>query len=92
MSKFIEDNLNLLFISKEDAEHVAKLIETHMGPWNKDKQEIEILPKPTTVEELLVHLCDYIASRNFLNVSFENNEIVDSANRNTKEEPKKLIK
>lgn len=93
MSDFIKINLELLFISKEDAEHVSRLIETHMGPWTKDKQGNEILPKPTTNEELLVHLCDYIASRNFLNISFENNEIVDSVNRNTKDELiKKLIK
>jgi hypothetical protein len=39
------------------------------------------MPVPKTREELLVHLCDYIASRNFLDVYFENNEICDSANR-----------
>ena len=52
-----------------------------MGPWNKDKEGNVIMPVPKTNEELLIHLCDYIASRNFLNVSFENNEIVDSVNR-----------
>ena len=52
-----------------------------MGPWNKDKEGNEIMPVPKTREELLVHLCDYIASRNFLNVAFENNEITDSASR-----------
>ena len=81
MSDFIKNNLELLYISKEDVEHVSRLIETHMGPWTKDKQGNEILPKPTTNKELLVHLCDYIASRNFLNVYFENNEIKDSVNR-----------
>ena len=45
----------------------------------------EIMPVPKTREELLVHLCDYIASRNFLNVAFKDNEIVDSVDR-----PKKL--
>ena len=93
MANFINDNLDSLFISKEDAEHVSRLISTHMGPWTKDKEGNEILPKPVTNEELLVHLCDYIASRNFLNVSFENNEIIDSVNRNTKDEPiRKLTK
>ena len=47
----------------------------------KDKAGNEILESPKTREELLVHLCDYIASRNFLNVSFENNEITDSVKR-----------
>ena len=70
-----------LFISEEDCELVSRLILTHMGPWNKDRAGNVIMPVPQTREELLIHLCDYIASRNFLNVAFEDNEIVDSVNR-----------
>ncbi len=81
MSKFILDNKDKLLISDEDTKFVSGLIITHMGPWNKDKTGNIIMPVPKTREELLVHLCDYIASRNFLNVSFENNEISDSVNR-----------
>jgi hypothetical protein len=39
------------------------------------------MPTPKTKEEVIVHLCDYIASRNFLNVYFENNEIADTVDR-----------
>jgi len=81
MSKFIIDNKDKLLISEDDAKFVSSLIITHMGPWNKDKAGNVIMPVPETREELLVHLCDYIASRNFLNVYFENNEISDSVNR-----------
>ena len=84
MSNFIKDNRDKLLISEEDASFVSSLIISHMGPWNKDKNGKEIMPVPKTREELLVHLCDYIASRNFLNVSFEDNEIVDSASREKK--------
>ena len=82
MSDFIIDNKDKLLIDSDDAKFVADLIVTHMGPWNKDKDGNVIMPKPITNEELLVHLCDYIASRNFLNVSFDNNEICDSVSRN----------
>jgi len=93
MANFIEDNQDKLLLKKEDINFVTRLISTHMGPWNKDREGNEVLPKPTAKEELLVHLCDYIASRNFLNVYFENNEICDSVKRDTKEEHvKKLIK
>lgn len=81
MADFIKENLNLLFISEEDVEYVSRIISSHMGPWTKDREGNEVLPKPKNKEELLVHLCDYIASRNFLNVYFENNEICDSVNR-----------
>lgn len=81
MSKFILDNKDKLSISEEDAKFVSSLIITHMGPWNEDKAGNVIMPVPKTREELLVHLCDYMASRNFLNVYFENNEICDSVDR-----------
>ena len=81
MSNFILENKDKLFINEEDAKFVARLVITHMGPWNKDKAGNVIMPVPKTKEELLVHLCDYIASRNFLSVHFVNNEICDSVDR-----------
>ena len=81
MSDFILNNKENLLISENDSKFVSDLIRSHMGPWNKDKEGNVIMPVPKTNEELLIHLCDYIASRNFLNVAFENNEIMDSVNR-----------
>lgn len=81
MSDFILNNKDKLLISEKDSKFVSDLIRSHMGPWNKDKQGNVIMPAPKTREEIIIHLCDYIASRNFLNVSFENNEIVDSVDR-----------
>ncbi len=81
MSNFVLDNKKNLSISSEDAEFVANLILKHMGPWNTDKAGNVVYPVPKTREELLVHLCDYIASRNFLNVCFKNNEIADSIDK-----------
>lgn len=51
-----------------------------MGPWNIDRFG-NSLPVPEKEDEKFVHLCDYLASRNFLNVSFDENEIIDSARR-----------
>ena len=82
MSDFILNNKDKLLISENDSKFVSDLIRSHMGPWNKDREGNVIMPVPKTNEELLIHLCDYIASRNFLSVTFENNEIVDSVNRN----------
>jgi len=82
MSDFILNNEDKLLISENDSKFVSDLIRSHMGPWNKDKQGNVIMPVPKTREETLIHLCDYIASRNFLNVCFENNEIADSVDRN----------
>lgn len=46
-------------------------IESHMGEWNTDRSGNEIMPKPVTKLEKFVHLCDYLASRKFLEVKFD---------------------
>ncbi len=81
MRDFILDSIKNLPMPEKDAEDVARMIASHMGPWNKDKGGYEVLPVPKENDELFVHLCDYIASRNFLNVYFEDNEVIDSAKR-----------
>ena len=51
---------------------ICECIETHMGEWNIDyKTKKAILPKPTTSMEKFVHMCDYLASRKFLEVNFD---------------------
>ena len=81
MHDFIIKNKDKLLISEKDAQFVASLILCHMGPWNTDKEGKEIMPVPKTREEIIVHTCDYFASRNFLNVHFIDNEIADSVER-----------
>ena len=41
-----------------------------MGEWNKSKSGKEILPKPETLAQQLVHLADLLASRKDLEVHF----------------------
>jgi hypothetical protein len=51
---------------------ICDCIATHMGEWNKDyKTGEEILDKPETNMQKFVHMCDYLASRKFLEVNFE---------------------
>lgn len=49
---------------------VVPLIESHMGQWNTAKYSTIILPKPVTKLQKIVHLCDYLASRKYLEVIF----------------------
>lgn len=75
MANFIIANEKNLIINKNDALTVARLISSHMGPWNVDKKSNIVLPIPKEDDEKFVHLCDYLASRRFLDVSFKDNEI-----------------
>ena len=53
------------------------MIESHMGEWNTNSYSNVVLPLPITKHQKFVHMCDYLASRKFINVKFENNNIID---------------
>ena len=62
--------LVMTFCTKEFANNVAPLIASHMGQWNTSKYDKTVLPKPETKMQKIVHLCDYLASRKYLEVIF----------------------
>ena len=48
-----------------------------MGQWNVDYNGNEVLPKPHNKYQRFVHMCDFLASKKFLEVEFdENNNII----------------
>lgn len=55
-------------ISTEDLDIICSLIKTHMGQWTTDKLGNKILEKPSTEAQKFVHLCDYLASRKYLEI------------------------
>lgn len=61
-------------ISDEYLQLVSDGIASHMGQWNTSfKGKEEILPKPQTEIQKFIHTCDYLASRKWLPVDFEEN-------------------
>lgn len=69
---FIKENSKL---PKEDIELLTSMISSHMGVWNTDFDGNEVLPKPKDKYQRFVHMCDYLSSKKFLNVDFENIDI-----------------
>lgn len=64
--------VNNIYIGTSLCCKIVPLIKSHMGQWNTDfKTGKEILPKPLTPLQKFVHLCDYLASRKFLEIKFE---------------------
>jgi len=71
-AEFVKNSLQSNVKETEIINEIASLIETHMGQWNTDwKGGTEIMPKPQTKAQAFVHLCDYLASRKFLEFNFE---------------------
>ena len=52
---------------------IGILVRSHMGQWNEPGRwnkydDRATLPKPVNLNEFIVHLCDYLASRKYLEV------------------------
>ena len=76
MADYIMDNEEKLGLEVEEIEFLGDVIKTHMGPWTKDYNGVEVLEKPKTKYQNFVHMCDFLASRKCLLVPFnENDEI-----------------
>ena len=76
MCDFIKKNKEQLTFTDNEIDFLTNVISSHMGPFTKDYKGNEVLPKPINKYQKFVHMCDYIASRRFLNINFENNEII----------------
>ena len=75
IKNFVLEHKNELSLTDNELDLFSHAVESHMGPWNKDYDGNEILPKPKTKYENFVHMCDFLSSKKFLDVKFKNNEI-----------------
>ena len=76
-ANFVKQNKNELSWSDEDIDMISSMIESHMGEWNTNQYSSVVLPLPRNRYQKFVHMCDFLSSRKFLDVKFENNEIVE---------------
>lgn len=51
-------------IDDKAKEAIARMCERHSGEWTSSKKSKTILPEPENAMELFVHECDYLSSRN----------------------------
>lgn len=78
MANFIKEKKDEFNLSEEDANFMADVIKTHMGPWTTDYNGEEVLEKPTTKYQNFVHMCDFLASKKCILVPFDtDNQIID---------------
>lgn len=74
---YIRENSDKLTLSDSEIDFITNVISTHMGPWTSDYKGNEVLPAPSNKYQRFVHMCDFLASRKFLDIKFENNDIVE---------------
>lgn len=73
----IRANQDKLGLTENEILALTNMIESHMGPWNTNAYSDTVLPVPSNKYQRFVHMCDFLASRKFLDIKFENNDIVD---------------
>ena len=76
VSKLIMEHSKELKMDIDDLRLLCRMIESHMGKWNTNKYSKVVLPLPNDKYERFVHMCDYLASRSYLNVKFDKIDIV----------------
>ena len=74
MGQMIMDNEENMELEMEEIEFLDDVIKTHMGPWTTDYNGVEVLERPKTKYQNFVHMCDFLASRKFLEVPFDKND------------------
>lgn len=78
IANYIKENKEKLTLTDSEIDFLCNVIESHMGQWNTNYQGEEILPVPINKYQKFVHMCDYLASRKFLDVKFnEKDEIIN---------------
>lgn len=75
---FIKENKEKLELNDKEIEFLCHVISSHMGPWNTNSYSNVVLPKPSSTHQRFVHMCDFLASKKFLDVKFdEKGDIAD---------------
>ena len=70
-SKLILDNKNNISLNDEEISLLIRMINAHMGEWNTSTYSEISLPKPSDKYEKIVHLCDLLSSKKFLDIKFD---------------------
>ena len=76
--EYIKTNKDKLKFTDSEIELICSMISSHMGEWNTSKYSNVVLPLPINKYQKFVHMADFLASRKFLDVEFEDDDIVIS--------------
>ena len=73
----IKENQDKTEFTDKEINFITHVISSHMGPWNTNSYSDVILPKPESKFQRFVHMCDYLASRKFLDFKFDNDNNIE---------------
>lgn len=71
---YIKENKDKTKFTDKEIQFICHVVSSHMGPWNINNYSNVVLPKPESKFQRFVHMCDYLASRKFLDVKFDKDD------------------
>lgn len=77
VANFLRDNKDKFTFTDSELNYICDSIRTHMGEFNTDYKGNVVLPLPVSKNQRFVHMCDFLASKKFLDIKFNDNEIVE---------------
>lgn len=77
IGEYIKENSSKLSLNNEEIDFISNVIASHMGEWNTNPYSNITLPLPKDKYQRFVHMCDFLASRKFLDIKFDNDNIED---------------
>ncbi len=77
IANFIKENKDKTTLKDEEVEMLSSIVAAHMGEYNTNPYSDVVLPLPKNKFEKMVHMCDLLASRKFLDVKFDKNDIIE---------------
>lgn len=77
MANFVKEHKEKTRLNDKEVELISNMIASHMGEWNTNPYSDVVLPIPSNKYEKMVHMCDMLASRKFIDIKFNGNDIED---------------
>lgn len=74
---YIKENKDKTEFNDKEIQFICHVISSHMGPWTTNNYSNVVLPKPESKFQRFVHMCDYLASRKFLDVKFDKDDNIE---------------
>lgn len=75
MADFVKEHKGKTNLTDDEANLISSMISSHMGEWNTNPYSDVVLPVPNNKYQKMVHMCDMLASRKFIDVKFNGNDI-----------------
>lgn len=75
IAEYVKENQEKAKLTHEEVEFICHAVKSHMGKWNTNEYSNVILDIPKDRYQCFVHMCDYLASRKFIDVKFREGDI-----------------